>query len=99
MFGQPSAFLSGHFCLGTFGGELVLRLGPKGADEAGRLPGAHPFSPMAGRSMAGYIALPPAIFEDPTALRPWVERAIRFVGDLPPKERRPGRGRPRSNAR
>jgi TfoX/Sxy family transcriptional regulator of competence genes len=50
--------------------------------------GGKPFSPLAGRPMAGYTVAPSAVWSSTPKLRPWVERAIRQARSLPPKTKK-----------
>jgi hypothetical protein len=50
------------------------------------LPGAAPFSPMAGRTMKGYAVLPSDVIEDDAVLDGWLRRAIAYVATLPAKK-------------
>jgi len=85
MFGHPAGFANGNMCVGTFGGELFVRLG----DSEGRLlsqtPGVRRFEPMPGRPMKQYFVLPPAILQKPAQAKKWVARSIEYVLSLPPK--------------
>lgn len=85
VFGQPTAFLNGQMCFGTFGPDLFLRVGPEGLDAAARAAGARPFEPMAGRPMAGYLTLPLAKVTNEAERSKWVRKAIAFTETLPPK--------------
>ena len=85
MFGYPAAFVNGNLCCGTFQAQLMLRL-PDEARAELEAQGGHPFEPMAGRPMKGYVAIDPADFPDEPALRGWLERAADFTRTLPPKK-------------
>jgi hypothetical protein len=50
------------------------------------VPGAAPFSPMAGRTMKGYAVLPSDVVDDDAALDAWLRRAIAHVATLPAKK-------------
>ena len=85
MFGYPALFVGGNLVTGLFAEQWMIRLAPADLDEVLALPGASPFSPMAGRSMTGYAALPADVVVDDAALVTWVERAIAFGRTLPAK--------------
>jgi TfoX/Sxy family transcriptional regulator of competence genes len=73
--------------VGLFGKDLFLRLSE--ADSARlKAAGGKPFSPMAGRPMAGYTVAPSGVWSSTPKLRPWVERAIRQARSLPPKTKK-----------
>jgi TfoX/Sxy family transcriptional regulator of competence genes len=85
MFGYPALFVGGNLVTGLFADSWMIRLGETDLAELLELPGASPFSPMAGRTMKGYAALPPDVVADDAALDPWLERAIALGKTLPAK--------------
>lgn len=85
MFGYPALFVGGNLVTGLFADRWTIRLGPADLAEALALPGADPFSPMAGRIMTGYALLPVAVVADDDALASWVQRAVAFGRTLPAK--------------
>ena len=84
MFGYPALFVGGNYATGLYEESWVVRLGD---DDLGELlaAGGTPFSPMPGRSMKGWGALPPDVVSDDAALDGWLARACAFAGSLPPK--------------
>ena len=94
MFGYPALFVGGNLVTGLFAESWMIRLDDDDRARLLALPGAAPFEPMPGRSMAGYATLPPDVVADDSALDEWVGRAIAFGRTLPPKkERRPKKAR------
>jgi TfoX/Sxy family transcriptional regulator of competence genes len=85
MFGNLGAFVNGNMFMGLFGPDVGVKL-PGDQAEQVVAAGGGPFGP-AERPMAGYVSLPPAMTGDQTA--PWVERALGYVGSLPPKKPKP----------
>jgi len=85
MFGHRAAFVGGNMFLGTFGDDVILRLGEADRAELMREPGARVFEPMAGRPMREYVVLPAAWRREPARARQWVARSLAFVAALPPK--------------
>ncbi len=83
MFGGLAFMLDGHMCCGVVGSDLMLRLGPDGADDALERPHVRPMD-FTGRPMASMVFVEPAGLEG-TSLRGWVEAATAFVHTLPPK--------------
>jgi len=83
MFGNLGAFVNGNMFMGLFGAQIGLKLASADAAELARIDGSGPFGP-AERPMGGYVSLPPAMLESPSA-HDWVGRAIEFVAGLPPK--------------
>ena len=43
---------------------------------------------MPGRPMREYLVLPPETAADPAAAEPWLDRALAYVEQLPPKKKR-----------
>jgi hypothetical protein len=84
MFGYPALFVGGNYATGLYEESWVVRLG---AEDLGQLlaAGGTPFSPMPGRSMKGWGALPPDVVSDDAALDDWLARAFAFAGSLPAK--------------
>lgn len=87
VFGYPTLFIGGHMTVGLFGKDLFLRLSDTDSARLKEV-GGKPFSPMAGRPMAGYTVAPLAVWSSAAKLRPWVERAIRQARSIPPKTKK-----------
>ena len=85
MFGYPALFVGGNLATGLFAEGWMVRLDEADLASLLALPGAAPFSPMAGRTMRGYATLPPDVVADDAALDGWIGRAIAYAGTLPPK--------------
>ena len=85
MFGYPAMFVGGNLVTGLFADSWMIRLPEEDLAELLALPGATPFSPMAGRTMKGYATLPRDIVADDGALDGWLARAIEFGKTLPAK--------------
>jgi len=85
MFGYPSLFVRGNYATGLFADRWVVRLAPDDLAAALSIPGAEPFSPMPGRALAGWAALPTQVVADDTTLDAWVDRSIAFANSLPAK--------------
>jgi len=85
MFGYPALFVGGNLATGLFADTWMVRLGAADLDRLLALPGAGPFSPIAGRTMRGYGTLPASVIADDTALDDWVGRALAYAAALPAK--------------
>ena len=85
MFGYPALFVGGNLVTGLFADTWMIRLSEPDLAALLALPGATPFSPMAGRTMKGYATLPPDVVADDAALDGWLERAVAFGKTLPAK--------------
>lgn len=94
MFGNLGAFVNGHMFAGLLGRSVGVRLSEADRAELDRVEGSHPFGPP-GRPMTAYLSLPDAWLEEPQAARPWLERALAHVVQLPPKAPGAGHGRRR----
>lgn len=84
MFGGLAFMLDGHMFCGIVGEELMLRLGPEGADAALERPHIRPMD-FTGRPMTGMVFVAPGGLRG-AALRRWVGEAAAFVRTLPPKK-------------
>ena len=85
MFGYPALFVGGNLITGLFADTWMIRLGAADLAVLLAIPGATPFSPMAGRTMKGYGTLPADVVADDAALDAWLERAVAFGKTLPAK--------------
>ena len=84
MFGGLAFMVGGHMACGVIGDDLVLRLGPDGAEDALERPGVRPMD-FTGRPMKGYVYVAPDGIGDDRALGEWLDRALAFVATLPAK--------------
>ena len=83
MFGGLTFMVRGHMCCGVQGDELILRLGPDGADEALASPHTRPMD-FTGRRLAGFVTVSHNGLSG-RALTRWLERAVAWAESLPPK--------------
>jgi len=87
MFGYPAAFVNGNLFMSLFQDDMILRL-PEGLrEELLKVDGARIFSPMPGRPMREYVAIPPRVMENKKELASWVSRALEYGTSLKPKSR------------
>jgi TfoX/Sxy family transcriptional regulator of competence genes len=85
MFGGLGFLLGGNMAVGIMStGDLMVRVGPEGADEALAQPQARPFE-MRGRQMSGWVIVERDAVDAKRALAPWVRRGTAFAASLPPK--------------
>jgi TfoX/Sxy family transcriptional regulator of competence genes len=84
MFGYPALFAGGNFATGLFEDRWVVRLGEDALPDL-LAAGGEGFSPMPGRAMRGWGALPAAVVADDEALDRWLERALAYAASLPAK--------------
>ena len=84
MFGGIGFLLSGKMCVGVWKDSLIVRLGPEQAEEALKQPFVQQFD-ITGRPMTGWALVEPKGVEDDDQLMGWIQRAVKFVGKLPPK--------------
>ena len=84
MFGGLAFMLGCHMACGILGEELMLRLGPDGAEAALAREHVRPMD-FTGRPMKGMVFVAPAGLRG-AALRRWVTRAVAFASGLPPKD-------------
>ena len=87
MFGYPAAFVNGNLFMSLFQDDMILRL-PEGLrEELLKVDGAKIFSPMPGRPMREYVAVPQRVMENKKELASWVSRALGYGESLKPKSR------------
>ena len=85
MFGYPCAFARGNMFTGLHQESLIVRLPEEERARLLRQPGASIFTPMPGRQMKEYVAVPPELIEDGEALRGWMTIALDYASSLPAK--------------
>jgi TfoX/Sxy family transcriptional regulator of competence genes len=83
MFGGIAFMLDGHMCCGVVDSDLMLRLGPDGADAALEHPHVRPMD-FTGRPMSSMVFVAREGLQG-VSLRAWVEQAATFARSLPPK--------------
>jgi TfoX/Sxy family transcriptional regulator of competence genes len=84
MFGGLAFMVDGHMACGVLGTDLVLRLGPAGADEALERPHVRPMD-FTGRPLKGYVYVGQTAAGGADQLGDWLDRALAFVATLPAK--------------
>lgn len=90
MFGGLGFLLNGNMCCGIWKEFLILRLGPEQGGQALQQPHVRPFD-ITGKAMTGWVMVEPDGVATVPTLSKWVNRAIGFVEELPPKESKPAR--------
>lgn len=83
MFGGLAVMVDGHMACGIVGHDLMLRLGPEGAEKALHRRHVRPMD-FTGRPTTGMVYVEPAGVRG-AALRTWVEQAVSYARALPPK--------------
>jgi TfoX/Sxy family transcriptional regulator of competence genes len=87
MFGGLCFTLNGNMLAGTMkGGGLLVRVGEAQEAEALSRPGAARMN-FTGREMKGFVIVTADELDD-AALKGWLAMATRFVGPMPPKQKK-----------
>ena len=86
MFGGVGFLLHGNMLVGVWKDSLVVRLGEKEGEEALKEPHAKEFD-ITGRPMRNWVLVGPEGVQDDEQLSAWIQRAVKFVGALPAKEK------------
>ena len=84
MFGGLCFLLHGNMLVGVWKNSLIARIGQEQADEAMLEPHAKPMD-ITGKPMKGWIMVEPDGVVDDAEVKKWVQRAVKFVGNLPGK--------------
>ena len=84
MFGGVGFLLNGNLLVGVWKDSLCVRLGPDQAEAAMLEPHVKEFD-ITGRPMKGWVLVEPEGIEDDDQLKGWIQRAVKFVGELPAK--------------
>jgi TfoX/Sxy family transcriptional regulator of competence genes len=88
MFGGLGFLLGGNMAVGIMStGELMVRVGAEGTDEALGRPHTRLFE-MRGKSMTGWVIVALDGVKTKRELEPWVRRGVAFARSLPPKRPR-----------
>ena len=86
MFGGIGFLLNGNLLVGVWKDSLIVRLGPEEGEEALKEPHVSEFD-ITGRAMKGWVLVAPEGVDAGEQLKRWIERAVKFVGKLPAKEK------------
>src|SRR3954447_8773396 len=85
MLGGGAFLLGGNMAVGIMStGDLMVRVGPDGTDEALAKPHTRLFE-MRGRSMTGWVIVALEGVKTKRQLAQWVRRGTAFAATLPPK--------------
>ncbi len=85
MFGGLAFLLHGNMAVAISSrGELMVRVGPEGADDALSRPHARA-AVMGSRAMRGWVVVASEGLARTRGLREWVRRGVAFARGLPPK--------------
>jgi TfoX/Sxy family transcriptional regulator of competence genes len=90
MFGSPTFFVGGNMFAGVHQNTVILRL-----PDAERIalfhkhPEAGTFTPMPGRPMKEYAALPESLVKNKAVFAGLVERSYNYALSIPPKPAKP----------
>jgi TfoX/Sxy family transcriptional regulator of competence genes len=89
MFGYPAYFMNGNMFVGVFGDRLFLKLSDADVSKITEsCKEVSPFEPMKGRPMKGYVFLPKSVYSDKASFDEWLDKSIKYVSSLPPKEKK-----------
>ena len=87
MFGNLSAFANGYMFTGVYGEDVFVRLSQENREELLKISGTSIFEPAKGRKMKDYVVFPKAWKGKPEMIRAWIEKALNYAGELPPKKK------------
>jgi TfoX/Sxy family transcriptional regulator of competence genes len=86
MFGGVGFLLNGNLLVGVWKNSLCVRLGQDEAEAALPEPHVREFD-ITGKPMKGWVLVERKGVEDAGQVKAWIQRAMKFVGKLPPKEK------------
>jgi hypothetical protein len=86
MFGGIGFLLNGNLLVGVWKESLVVRLGEEEGEEALKEPHVKEFD-ITGRPMRNWVLVGPEGVQTDEQLGGWIQRAVKFVGALPAKEK------------
>ena len=86
MFGGITFLVNGNMCCGVVDGELMVRVGPDGYEQALAHPHAREMD-FTGVPLKGMVYVSARGVQNGKALRAWVERGVTFARSLPRKSK------------
>jgi TfoX/Sxy family transcriptional regulator of competence genes len=84
MFGGLAFMAHGHMCCGLVKDQLIVRVNSDAYEQLLGEVGAQPMD-FTGKPMRGFLYVTRAGTSTPSGLRTWVERALKFAENRPPK--------------
>ena len=87
MFGGIGFLLKGNMLVGVRKDSLLVRLGPEQSDEALKEAHVSEFEITGRGTMKGWVVFGLEGVQSDDELKGWIQRAVKFVGSLPPKEK------------
>ena len=84
MFGGVAWMVGGYMTCGIVGEDLMVRVGPEANDAALARPHVRPMD-FTGRPMVGMVYVAPAGVTSEPELRDWIDRAVGYAREQPPK--------------
>jgi TfoX/Sxy family transcriptional regulator of competence genes len=84
-FGGLAFLVNGNIAVGVIQHSLIVRVGRPSFPKALAHPEARPFD-IAGRPLAGWVAIPPEGLMSPEALHEWVSQGLAYATSLPVKQ-------------
>ena len=87
MFGGTSFLLNGNLLVGVRKDSLLVRLGPEQSDEALEEAHVSEFQITGWGTMKGWLVVSLEGVQSDDQLKGWIQRAVKFVGKLPAKEK------------
>lgn len=91
MFGNLAAFVNGNMFAGLYGQQIFVRLSEPQRAKLLEHEGTSEFSPMPGRPMKEYVAVPETWREEDQQLRDWIAESLKWVGEMPEKAKTGGK--------
>lgn len=85
MFGNLGSFIKGNMFAGLYGQQVFIRLPDTDRLRLIEEEGATEFSPMPGKPMKEYVAIPEKWRQNPEAVREWMNRSLEWVEAMPEK--------------
>jgi TfoX/Sxy family transcriptional regulator of competence genes len=86
LFASAGFLLHGHMLVGVHADSLLLRVGEEESELALREPAVSPFEIRGRGPMRGWIVVGLPAIQEEAQLKTWLQRALRFVATLPPRE-------------
>ncbi len=91
MFGGLTFMVAGHMCCGVLNDDLVVRVGPERYRSALAHPAARAMD-FTSKPLRGMVYIGPDGYVSEQGLKAWVDEALDFVLNLPPRRPRKADG-------
>ena len=89
MFGGICGTVNGNMFIGLWADTMMVRLDEPDRKKVLAMKGGQPFDPMGrGKPLKEMVLLPKTVMKQKARLRRWVQKALDFTSEMPPKKKK-----------